>query len=178
MNCLTSELEKRAQSSFTGNIVLQDRKNGQFMGQVLLEKGLITDIQRQKGLRGYRALLAYAMEAQEKDCLIIAEPSLPSGKNPLFKNNRKAIKKVEMAIKYYYKEIKDLKPCRHLKLAVKKKILPDEKNLLPWENDLLSHLSQYERVGELYEKSNLLDFEITIGLVKLRKKGLIKVVSS
>ena len=75
------------------------------------------------------------------------------------------------------RETEKLKPPEHIKLA----IIPDfiwEGGPLEWEEfEVLCIVSNYSLVSEIYDQGSLFDFEITQGLVSLRKKNALKVLA-
>ena len=68
------------------------------------------------------------------------------------------------------------KPPEHLKLLVKSEFIKNGGAVTPMEYELLSTISDFNLVKDIYEHSELFEFEITELLVSLRKKEALKVV--
>ena len=184
MNRLMRALKVQTSVKFNGNIILQNISNSQFLGKISLKDGGIVTTYTSCPVKGkqrykmseYRALLALAMLSEEQQSDVIVEPEIIEGKGVFFYQVCEVIKRLEEEISYYRK-IKGLRPPSHLKLMTKKgRILKNTTSSLR-ESKLLRVISDYSLVKDIYKNSDLFDFEVTMGLVKLREKGIIKVIT-
>ena len=74
-----------------------------------------------------------------------------------------------------YINAKKLKPSPDLRLVLNPEILTSKEDLSPREFDLMSVITEWCKVSDIYKYSKMMDFEITNALVSLRKKRAIKV---
>jgi hypothetical protein len=70
-----------------------------------------------------------------------------------------------------------LRPPDNLKLIIDPEIILNKHEVSAEEFSVLSTLTEFSRVQEIYQFSKLLEFEVTNALVLLRKKRAIKVVN-
>lgn len=168
-------LKTQISAQFSGNIVLQDVDNSQFLGKISLKDGKILNAET-TNIDGYRALRALAMLFEEQKSEMIVEPEVVEGKSVFSYQTKEVMSRLEEDISFYRK-IKRLRPPGHLQLMVKKNLGAKDKNILPDEIDLLDIISDYGFVKDIYENSDLLEFEVTMGLVKLREKDIIEVIT-
>ena len=75
-----------------------------------------------------------------------------------------------------YKEQRAQRPPMNLKLLVEPAFLTSGEEVDENEYDLLCTLSDYNLVEDLYKHSPMLDYEITMALVSLRKKNALRVI--
>ena len=70
---------------------------------------------------------------------------------------------------------KKLKPAMNLRLVIDPEVIVSHDEITPEEFDILSVLSEWCVVSDVYKYSKLMEFEVTNALVSLRKKRAIKV---
>ena len=187
MNHLIRALKVQTSVKFNGNIILQNASNSQFLGKVSLKDGeiLVTtppsnSIEGKGGaplhkMSEYRALRALVVLSEEQQSDVIVEPEIIVGKCVFSCQASEIIKRLEADVSYYRK-IRGLRPPNHLKLMIKKgRIIVKESS--SDKAKLLRVILDYSLVKDIYKNSDLPDFEVTMGLVELREKGVIKVMT-
>lgn len=75
-----------------------------------------------------------------------------------------------------YKEHRAQRPPMSLKLLVEPNFLVSGEELTEIEYNLLCTMSDYNLVEDLYKNSPMLEYEITMALVSLRKKNALRVI--
>ena len=73
---------------------------------------------------------------------------------------------------------KKLRPPGALKLVLNPNFIVEGQDVAPNEFDVLSAISDYSRVEDIYNHCPLMEYEVTQALVSLRRKGALKVVAS
>lgn len=163
------------QSNFTGRINIQDNLKGQYIGEILFKEGQFSKVLFHQA-KGFRALLAAVVMDQEKNYKIIVEPELVEGGFLFEGKSEDILKKLKKSVADY-NSLKHLRPFEMTKLAISSHFFEKENlEISVFEFDLLCIISDYNRVFDIYEKANIFDFEVTINLIKLRKKGILKVI--
>lgn len=176
MTNLIDVLKEQASFGFTGKINLLSRENGQFLGVIYQQEGLIVGAQI-KELKGKKALLKMIFDDVEsnENFKFIVEPEVLSPESLTVKISFEEIK--EEAQKHFqqYVAAKKLRPAPHLKLVIDPEVIVSQDEITPQEFDVLAVISEWCNVSDIYKYSKLMDFEVTHALVSLRKKRAIKV---
>ena len=176
MTNLMEVLKDQAAFGFTGKVNLLLVTNGQFQGVVYQQDGLI--IGAQYGvLIGKKALFKMIFEDVESanHFKFIVEPELISLEFYSMKMSYEEVKKEAQGIYQKFMQARKLKPSLALKLVVDPEIIVNAEEITSDEFDILSVLSEWCTVGDVYKYSRLMEFEVTNALVSLRKKRAIKV---
>lgn len=105
----------------------------------------------------------------------VVEPELVS-QEQIIKYPFSVLKRKAAEIVTHYKEQRAQRPPMDLKLIVEPAFLEAGDELEESEYDLLCTLSDYNLVEDLYKHSPMLDYEITMALVSLRKKNALRVI--
>jgi hypothetical protein len=173
---LIEVLKEQASFGFTGKVNILSRENGQFLGVIYQQEGLIVGAQI-KDLKGKKALLKMIFDDVEsnEDFKFIVEPELLNPEILTMKISFEEIKKEAQSFFQEYVSAKKLRPAPHLKLVIDPEVIVSKEEITPEEFDLLTTLSEWCKVSDIYKYSKLMDFEITRTLVSLRKKRAIKV---
>lgn len=175
MQGLIEILEEQAVFGFTGriNIVLQE--NRQYQGMIAQKEGLLIDA-RYKELRGRKALFAALIDdLQDVKLKFIVEPELIEDSEISLSLNISRLKK-EFKEKYdLFLAAQKLRPPDELRLLIDADFITKGPAVGGDEFTVLCMLTEYNKVGDIFEKTPLLDYEITGALVSLRKKGALKV---
>lgn len=176
MTSLIEILKEQSSFGFTGKINVLGRENNQFLGVVYQQEGAVVGGEL-GDLRGKKALLKMIFDDVEKSEMFkfVVEPELVSLDVITFKLSFEEIKKEAQAHFKNYISAKKLRPADHLKLIIDPEIIVSKEELSPLEFDLLLIISEWCKVGDIYNHSRLMDFDITHALVSLRKKKAIKV---
>ena len=76
-----------------------------------------------------------------------------------------------------YRESLKLRPPDNIKIILDAEFLEDSLEVTPQEYDVLMTLTDWNNPQDLYQHCELLDHEITLALVSLRKKGALKILA-
>ncbi len=176
MTNLIEVLKEQASFGFTGKINILSKDNGQFLGVIYQQEGLIVGAQI-KELKGKKAVLKMIFDDVEsnQNFKFIVEPELISSEFMSVKLTFEEIKAEAQTHFQQYISAKKLRPAAHLKLIIDPEIIVSKDDISPQEFDVLSVISEWCNVSDIYKYSKLMDFEITHALVSLRKKRAIKV---
>lgn len=176
MNSLIEVLKEQTSFGFTGKVNLLSFENGQFLGVVYQQEGIIVGASFNE-LKDYKALIKMIFDDLENNqsFKFVVEPEILSlDKCRISLALPVLIKDIQK--KYQeFQHVKKLKPAPDLRLLIDPEIIVSNDDLTPQEFDLLATLTEYAKVSDIYKYSKLLDYEITSALVSLRKKKAIKV---
>lgn len=176
MTNLIEVLKEQASFGFTGKVNLLSKENGQFLGVIYQQEGLIVGAQI-RDLKGKKALLKMIFDDVEsnENFKFIVEPEVLSDEIFSMKISFEEIKLEAQKHFQEYVAAKKLRPAPHLKLVIDPEIIVSKDDLSPQEFDVLAVISEWCKVSDIYKYSKLMDFEVTQALVSLRKKRAIKV---
>jgi hypothetical protein len=176
MTNLIEVLQEQASFGFTGKINILSKDNGQFLGVIYLKDGLIVGSQL-KDLKGKKALLKMIFDDVEanENFRFIVEPEIIAPEMMSVKITFEEIKQEAQTHFQQYVSAKKLRPPSHLKLVIDPEIIVSKDDITSQEFDVLSVISEWCNVVDIYKYSKLMDFEVTHALVSLRKKRAIKV---
>ncbi|MBT5096076.1 MAG: hypothetical protein HOM21_17615 [Halobacteriovoraceae bacterium] len=77
-----------------------------------------------------------------------------------------------------YREVGRLKPPDSVKLLIQESFIRQGSDITAKEFRILCTLTEFNRVGDVYQNSDLMSFEVTRALVSLRKKAALKVIKA
>lgn len=176
MTNLMEVLKEQAAFGFTGKVNLLLNSNGQFQGVVYQHDGFIVgaSYSQQKGRKALYKMIFEDVETSEHFKFIV-EPELVSLEHISMKMGFDEVKDEAQAIYQKYLISKKLKPSAGLRLVVNPEIIVNNEHISPEEFDVLSVLTEWCTVADVYKYSRLMEFEVTNALVELRKKRAIKV---
>ena len=176
MTNLIEVLKEQASFGFTGKINLLSKENGQFLGVVYQQEGMIVGAQV-KELKGKKALLKMIFDDVEsnENFKFIVEPEVVPDEALTMKVAFEEIKLLAQKHFNEYISAKKLRPAPHLKLVIDPEVIVSKDDITPQEFDVLAVISEWCNVSDIYKYSKLMDFEVTHALVSLRKKRAIKV---
>ncbi len=173
---LIEVLKEQTSFGFTGKINILLKENSQFLGVIYQDAGLIVGAEA-KELKGKKALLKLIFDDVESHDIykFIVEPELIDPNHSYMKVTLDEIKKEAQAHFQDYISAKKLRPDPNLKLVINPEIIESEVEITPREFDVLSVITEWCKVSDIYKYSQLMDFEVTNALISLRKKRAIKV---
>jgi hypothetical protein len=76
-----------------------------------------------------------------------------------------------------YRESLKLRPPENVKIVIDAEFLDDSLPVTPHEFEVLDTLTEWNNTNDVYQHCQLLDHEITLALVGLRKKGALKIIA-
>lgn len=175
---LLGTIEEQTVFGFTGRINILNRNTGQFLGLVLIADGEIVDC-TYGGLKKDKALyLALFDDMEHTPLKFIVEPEVVQDTQKEFRLSYEDFKANSQKLYQKHRESKQLKPRMDLKLILDGDFISRGDEVTSEEFNIMSVLTEYSRVSDIYSNSDLYDFEVTQALVSLRKKGAIKVVKN
>lgn len=171
-------LDEQVSVGFTGKINVQDSKSKQQLGSILFVEGEIIDC-RYKSSNGLKAFFNLCVdEFDDIGLSYIVEPELIQISKKTIHYPYSVLKRKIAETVEKYRESRKSKPPRNLKILIEPSFLSSSELVTGNEFDLLGTISDYNKVGDIYDKSNLLEYEITNTLVSLRKKKALKVIQN
>ena len=174
---LLKNISENLKIGFSGRINILSGERSQFMGAVYLDEGMVVNA-IYSGAQGERALKKLILDDGTGlvDFKVVVEPELISESSYIFKMN---LDDFERFCELFLRETsacKVLKPGEGVKLMVSPSAVVSDLKLGTNEFKVLSLISDFSLVREIYQNTELFDFEVTNALVSLRKKGAIKVL--
>lgn len=169
-------IEEQIAFGFTGKVNVLFQKNGQFAATVFLEEGaLVGCLYRAVNSKRSFVNLVFDDVRGAHDYKYIVEPEIISKEKQTFRENVGDLKKEIQDLFKEYEKVEKYAPSENLKLVIDNRFIESDENLSREEFDLLSIITEYSRVGDIYNHSDLYDYEVTLGLIALRKKKAIRV---
>jgi hypothetical protein len=172
---LVEILDEQAVFGFTGRINIILKSNRQYVGMVAQKEGVIVDAAF-RSLQGRKALFAALIEdISAADLAFVVEPEVIEDSEVSLSLSVAKLKK-EFSSRYEeFLAAQKLRPPNELRLVINSEFISSGASIGNDEFTLLCTLTEYNRVGDLYEHTPMLDYEITGALVTLRKKGALRV---
>lgn len=173
---LINILEEQISVGFTGKINVLSRENSQHLGVITLYEGEVYHATF-RGSDQLKALFNIFIKELDTDELhYVVEPEVVNPYARSIHYPYKVLKqKISEAISEY-KLSKENRPPDHIKLMIKPEFLTVGDKVTPEEFKLLTTISDYNLVRDIYKNCDLLDYEITNALVSLRKKNGLVVI--
>ena len=169
-------IEEQAIINFTGKVNILAKESKQHIGAVLLINGELVNT-KYLGCEGMKAFYNLCIdEDMGKEFDIIVEPEIIDKKEKKIDHPLGVLKKRMAQMINNYKEALKNRPPNNLKLILIPEFLSGKEEVSGAEYSLMCTMSDYNLVSDIYQKSPLLDYEITNALIMLRKKNAIKIV--
>lgn len=176
-----SILKEQEKFAFTGRVNILHKTSGQFLGVILQENGVIVNA-RFKEVRGKKALLNLMVESEsserrerenlkyvvEPELLEEGDKSFTLSIDELSEMTQDLIKRVEKSYK--------LRPSPNLRVVLRGSFISRGDELTDNEFQVMKIVSDHAKIEEIYNKCDLLDYEITDALVSLRRKTALRVL--
>lgn len=171
-------LDEQISVQFTGKVNILSSMNRQYLGHVLFKSGEIIQVvfQQFKGLKAFYHLIIqeYSLAAFS----YVVEPEIVEEKERQIHYPFAVIKNKLGEVLKLYRESLKLRPPENVKIVIEAGILKATIPITPQEFEVLELLTDWNSPNDIYQHSNLLDHEITLALVSLRKKGALKILST
>jgi len=176
-DALLNILDEQSAMGFTGKINILRRDNSQTHAVVLMFEGKIINCQA-ASRSGEKSLLDVVFRdvSNSMTFKVIVEPEVVTLDDGLFEWSVEELKRRAREVYENYLNSRKLKPPGHLKLVLNADFIIEGATVEPDEFDVLSAISDYSRVQEIYDHCPLMEYEITRALVSLRRKGGLKVI--
>lgn len=171
-------LDEQAIVGFTGKINVLSKFNRQYLGHVLMKEGEIYQVYH-SGVRGLKAFYQIVIEDFSLHGFeFVVEPEVvQEGERQIFVRYEELKIKMAEVLKLYRESLK-LRPPDEVKIVVEASFLSKPEGVTPQEFEVLATLTEWNKPVEIYKHCQLLDHEITMALVGLRKKNALKIVAS
>jgi hypothetical protein len=155
------------------------KSNNQLIGVVFQYDGKIIGASAglQKGKKALFYLIFNDVDSTDLYKLVV-EPEVISPSSFMFELTFAEVRSIAERQFPEFLSAKKLKPPPDLKLLINPDIICNANNVTPEEFAVLGVLTEFSTVKEVYQSSNLLEFEVTNALVSLRKKRAIKVLNN
>jgi hypothetical protein len=169
-------LDEQTSVGFTGKVNVLDEASSKLLGSVYLYEGEVFDTEYNQ-VMGMKAFFNLCIDEFDQDIKIkyVVEPELVN-RERLIKYPFSVLKRKAAETITTYKEHSAQRPPKNLKLMVEPSFMKSDEEVSDIEYNLLCTLSDYNLVEDLYRNSPMLDYEITMALVSLRKKNALKVI--
>ncbi len=170
-------IEEQISVQFTGKVNILSSFNRQFFGHILFKNGDVIQVsfQNHKGLKGFYQLIVdeYALHSFD----YVVEPELVDENERQIHYPFSVIKNKLADVMKLYRESIKLRPPENVKILIDAGFLEDTIHVNPEEFEVLKALTEWSSPADIYQNCSLLDHEVTISLVSLRKTGALKILA-
>jgi hypothetical protein len=175
---ILSIIEEQIAVQFTGKVNVLSVVNRQYLGHVLFKDGEILQVffRGQESLKAFYQLLIQDFNLQPFDYVVEPEVVEESARKIHYPYSVLK-KKLNAVLKDYQNSLK-FRPPENVKIIADATFLSGTEAISPEEFEVLSILTEYNSVFDIYRHCPLLDHEITMALVSLRKKSALKILSA
>lgn len=161
--------------SFSGRINVLSEQSKQFIGSVVLSEGQLVDARFGK-MSGKKALATLLMKERSSISMsLVSEPELVSEVEFSFNMDEQGFFKFKNDYFEQYELLSKLRPAKNLVLGLNSKKLDIYTPLTDLEFDAMKLVVSCKNVEEMYDTTQMLEFDVTKSLISLRKKGIILV---
>ncbi len=173
---LIKTISDQVHLGFTGRINILTKDTGKYLGRVTLRDGVIVFTQFKETI-GKPALYHCLIEDLESDHLKFAvEPEVVGDNEIIFNLEYQDFVDTGHKIFQAYRSSKKFRPPGDIRLVIDPDFVAKGQEVNYVEFELLSTISDFSRVSDIFNESKLLEYQISNALVSLRQKGAIKVV--
>jgi hypothetical protein len=171
-------IEEQIAVQFTGKVNVLSTFNRQYLGHILFKNGEIYQVvfQNFKGLKAFYQLIIQEFSLQSFNYVV--EPEVVEDKERQIHYPYAVMRnKMSDVIKQYRDSLK-YRPPENVKILIDAEFLEDTLPVTPQEFEVLEILTEWSSPYDIYQHCQLLDHEITMALVSLRKKSALKIIAS
>lgn len=169
-------IEEQVAVGFTGKVNILDINSGQIYGHVVLHEGDVLSVMF-KNVTGLKALINLLIDESEQiGFKFVVEPEIVNAQEKNIHYPLSVLKKKAEEAFGNYQENKSNIPPKNIKLAVEPSFIVSDHEVSGNEFDLLTTITDYNLIEDIYKNCPLLDYEITNALVSLRRKKALKVI--
>lgn len=174
---IISVIEEQVAVQFTGKVNVLATFNRQYLGHILFKNGEIIQVtfQSLKGLKAFYHLIIQELSNQHFDYVV--EPEIVDEKERQIHYPYNVIKTKLADILKLYRDSLKLRPPEHVKMIIDVGFMASSLPVTQQEFEVLESLTEWNTPYDVYQHCALLDHEITLALVSLRKKGAIKIMA-
>jgi hypothetical protein len=169
-------MEEQLSVRFTGRINILSNFNHQYLGHMLLKDGEIFQVlfNNLKGLKAFYELIV--QEFSLESFRYVVEPEVVDESERQIHYPYKILKTKMTDVLKQYREALKYRPPDDVRILIQPEFIIEGAPVTPEEFDVLETLSEWSNPREIYQHCQLLDHEITLALVSLRKKSALKIV--
>ena len=170
-------IEEQVAVGFTGKVNILASFNRQFLGHILFKNGEVIQVifNNHKGLKAFYQLMIQEYSLQSFNYVV--EPEIVDEKDRQIHYPFAVIKNRMSDILRLHKESLRLRPPENVKILIDAEFIDDTLPVTPEEFSVLETLTEWNNAYDIYQNCDLLDHEITLALVSLRKKGALKILA-
>ncbi len=174
---LLNVIEEQVAVEFTGKVNVLSRFNHQYLGHLLFKGGEIIQVifQPHEGLKAFYHLLIQEYSLNSFDYVV--EPEIVEDKERRIHYPWAVLKNKMAEVLKQHREAQKLRPPENVRIVADGSFLKAGLSITPEEFDVLKTLSEWNSPFDIYQQCQLLDHEITLALVSLRKKNALKIMA-
>jgi hypothetical protein len=171
-------IEEQIAVGFTGKVNVLARLNRQFLGHLLFKDGEIIQVlfPPNRGLKAFYQLIIQEFSLQAFDYVV--EPEIVESSERQINLSYEHLKQNLAQVVRDHRESLKFKPPGHIKMMIDPEFLDDSLPVSSREFEVLSTLTEWSAVNDVYQHCQLLEHEVTLALVSLRKKGALKLIAA
>ncbi len=175
---LFSVIDDQVSVQFTGKVNILSNFNRQFLGHILFRQGKIVDALF-NGILGEKALYhLFIQEFSLQSFEYVVEPEVVDENIIGFLFGTQELKeRMADSLKLYQQSLK-MKPPENVKIVIDPDFIEDSLPVTSQEFEVLCTLTEWHTSYDIYQHCPLLDHEITMALVGLRKKNALKILAT
>jgi hypothetical protein len=171
-------IEEQIAVRFTGKVNILATSNHQYLGHFLFKDGEVLQVifHGHRGVKAFYQLVIQEYSTHAFDYVV--EPELVEEEERQIHYPYSLLKKRIGDNLKLYRESLRLRPPENIRIVPEPTFFFGAATLSPEEFDVLATVTDWNTPRDIYQNCQLLDHEITLSLVSLRKKGALKIVAS
>lgn len=170
-------IEEQIAVGFTGKLNLLSNFNRQYLGHILFKNGELVQSSFNKSL-GLKAFFKIILEESFGNKFnLVLEPELVDDKERMIHHPFPTLKKKFSDLIKEHNDSLKYRPPENIKILIDPEFIEDSLPVSQEEFEVLKALTEWSSPKDLYEHCPLLEHEITMALVSLRKKEGLKIVA-
>jgi hypothetical protein len=174
---LIKTISDQVHIGFTGRVNVLTKDTGKYLGRITIKDGIIV-FSQYKDRFGKQSLYHCLIDDLENEELKFAvEPEIVTDGEVFFYLEYKSFVDIGQKIFQAYRSSRKFRPPGHIRLIINPAFVAAGQEIGDIEFDLLTTISEFSRVSDIFNESNLLEYQISNGLVSLRQKGALKVIA-
>lgn len=171
-------IDDQVSVQFTGKVNVLSNFNRQFLGHILFRQGRIVDALL-NGLKGEKALShLFIQEYSLQSFEYVIEPEVVDESILEVSYGIQELKDRMTTVLRQYQETLKLRPPENVKIVIDPDFIEDSLPVSADEFEVLCTLTEWNTPFDIYQHCQLLDHEITLALVGLRKKSALKILAA
>lgn len=171
-------IEEQMAVRFTGKVNVLSTFNRQFLGHLVFKDGELYQVtfSGHKGLKAFYNLIIQEYSLKSHDYIV--EPELVEEKDRQIHYPFSIIRSKLAGVLKLHREALKLRPPENVKITIDPAFIESDVEIGVEEFKVLETLTEWNLPFDIYQNCELLDHEITLSLVSLRKKGVLKIAAA